>query len=169
MQCQSSPAPSNVEAWHVNGMLVVMAQGTHATSCWTASIHQSNLDIVPPEFSVESCQTSGLCIQVISPYSAVAEFPFESPPEQIVVRADGYKQTVDVATLAAEASQADGEYVATVLGQDIGAAMAAAARRVPPGPGNLGRAVKVDEITYSDGGIVGPQTTVRVSERRPKD
>lgn len=167
MQCQPSPAPSNVEAWYVNGALVVMAQGTHETSCWTASIHQSNLDIVPPEFSVESCRTSELCIQITSPYSAVAEFPFESSPEQIVVRADGYGQTVDVVTpVETQASRADGEYVATVLGHDMGAAMAAAARLVPPGPGDTGRAVKVDEIMYSDGGIVGPQTTVRVSDRR---
>ncbi len=167
MQCQRSPAPSSVEAWHVNGRLVVMAQGEHATSCWTAAIHQSNLDVVPPEFSVESCRTSELCIQVISPYNAVAEFPLESPPKEILVRAEGFDQTVEVSTpVERQETLAGGEYVATVLGHDVGAAMAAAARRVPAGPGDTGRAVKIEDIFYSDGGGVGPQTTVRVSDRR---
>src|SRR5262245_48202002 len=53
----------------------------------------------------------------------------------------------------------------TSIKLDLGEAIKAAVARMPRGPGDTGHSVVVEEISYTDGGIVGPALHVRVRSR----
>jgi hypothetical protein len=57
----------------------------------------------------------------------------------------------------------------TSLALSLGEAIQSAVSGMPPGPGDTGHSVIVEEISYSDGGIVGPALHVRVRSQRPPE
>lgn len=56
----------------------------------------------------------------------------------------------------------------TSLKLSLAEAIQSAVASMPRGPGDLGHSVVVEEISYTDGGIVGPALHVRVRSREPK-
>ena len=66
-----------------------------------------------------------------------------------------------------ETEQADSsEGRGTSLTLSLGEAIQNAVAGMPPGTGDTGHSVLVEEISYSDGGIVGPALHVKVRSRR---
>jgi hypothetical protein len=55
---------------------------------------------------------------------------------------------------------------ATSLTLSLADAIQAAVAKLPAGPGDTGHSVVIEEISYSDGGIVGPALHVRVRSKR---
>lgn len=162
--CEPAPAADEIKATYANGRLTIVARGTTPEACWDVVVTRSPVDIWPPEFIVVACRASGICAQVITPYVARAHFEFGRPPREITVHDAAGSHTVSVVTAGpSDAAAPPGGY-GTSLSLSLPEAITTAAQHVPPGPGNVGRSVRVTEIWYTDGGIVGPALHVRVQD-----
>jgi hypothetical protein len=168
LECRQAEAPTHASAVHASGSLIVSARGEMPNTCWRVSLGKSPLSVWPPEFYLEACPTSEVCLEVITPYTVLERFPMESAPEHIVLRGEGYEERITVDAEPVTRVGPDVGYVGSALGHDIGEALARAVSRLPPGPGTMGRSGTVEEIWYEDGGIVGPQVHVRVKPRKAR-
>ena len=163
--CGPAPAADEITAAYANGRLTVVARGTTPETCWEVLVSRSPLDVWPPEFNLVACRVSEICIPVLTPYVARGRFEFGTAPDEITVHDEAGPHSVrvitpDEATPVGAASEAQG----TSLSLSLAEALISAAQGVPPGPGDTGRAVRIKDIWYTDGGIVGPALHVSVED-----
>jgi hypothetical protein len=149
------------------GDLWIVVVGEMPTPCWDVTVEQSPLGIWPPQFTVVACAEGGLCPQIVTPYSAIGRFSLGSKPATIQVSdADGAR---DVAVdEAPDAAALGGDR--SVVGYsrapiNLEEAISRAASQLPRPHPNVGVQMAVDEIWYTDGGIVGPVLYVRGKPR----
>lgn len=150
------------------GDLYIVATGTTSTPCWDVEVDLSPIDIWPPQYVIIACPTSPVCPQLVSPYSAIGRFPVTTRPETIKVQdAEGVQDVpVEVVPdLAARGASSDGSVIGWSRAIELEEAIAHAAAQLPRAHPNVGVNMKVEEIWYTDGGIVGPMLYVK---GRPK-
>jgi len=151
-----------VTAAYYPGLLVIRASGTVPESCWRVTISKSLLTVWPPEFAIEQCRTSEVCLPAIRPYSIERSFPIQSIPEHVVIH-DGQgpprEIEVDVQPDAAAAAgpQVRGEFVGYSDALSYDAALRDAVEQVPvssnPDQGYF--RFTVTEVAGEVGGIAG--------------
>lgn len=166
--CEAAPAADQIKASYVAGSLWIVARGSCLSSCWDVSLERSPIAVFPPEFSLEACRSARPCLEVVTPYFVRRQFPMATDPKSVVVHdaAGPHNVKVEVVPDLAVQSTKPGEATGTSLTLSLGEALGRAASQLEPGPGDTGHDVKVEEISYTDGGIVGPALHVRVSDRR---
>jgi hypothetical protein len=87
---------SQVRAFWAEDRLIVSATGDVPETCWEVTIQKSLITVWPPEFAVERCRNEMVCLRVVTPYSASAEFEMGTQPNSIVVHHSGGSANVDV-------------------------------------------------------------------------
>ncbi len=163
--CGPAPAADEITAGYANGRLTIVARGTVPETCWEVLVSRSPLEVWPPEFNLVGCRVSEICNPVLTPYVARGRFEFGTAPEQITVHDEAGPHSVSVVRMD-EGTQL-GSLPAgqgTSLSLSLAEALVSAAQDVAPGPGDTGRAVRVKDIWYTDGGIVGPALHVSVED-----
>jgi hypothetical protein len=156
--------PDRVTAFWVPGQLWIRAVGTFPENCWAAAIHKTQLQVWPPEFTVEECRESELCSPTLTPYEVVASFPLGTPPDRIQVHTSSAPLTVEVEVVPDIARTATSLAVGASPTLSLEEAFQGAVSRLPAGGSpNVGRTFNA-RVTYQDGGIVGPLVLVYLDQ-----
>lgn len=171
--CELAPR-GEVKAFYVTGGsgtgdLWVVATGETSTPCWDVEIERSPLEIWPPQFAIVACRAGGMCPQVVTPYSAIGRFAIGGKPDSIQVSDAGGARDMSVedAPDTTAAATSDGSVVGYSRAPvRLEEAIDRAASQLPRPHPNAGVTITVDEIWYSDGGIVGPVLYVRGKAKR---
>ena len=148
-----------------DGELWIVAIGNTPTPCWDVQVLLSPIDIHPPQYEVIGCDKGSVCPQQQTPYSAVGRFQYPANVESVKVHcADGVQELPIeiVPDMAATGAGSDGSVIGWSrapinLEQAISQA---AAQLLRPHP-NVAVDLRIEEIWYTDGGIVGPVLYVK--------
>lgn len=155
--------PERVTAFWVPGELWIRARGTFPESCWQATIHKTQMQVWPPEFTVEECRTSHVCSEVLTPYESLASFPMSTPPETIQVHTSADPRSVKVDVVPDVTASATTAFGASP-GLSLDDAFQAAVAQLPGSDSpNEGRTFSA-RIKYQDGGVVGPLILVYLDQ-----
>jgi hypothetical protein len=164
--CQLARCDS-VTAFRVRpgGELWIVATGNTPTPCWDVQVLLSPIDIHPPQYEVLGCDTSSVCPQQETPYSAVGRFQYPANVESVKVQcADGVRDVPIeiVPEMAPTGADSDGSVVGWSRAPiNLEEAINQAAAQLPRSHPNVGVDMRVEEIWYTDGGIVGPVLFVK--------
>jgi len=147
------------------GDLWIVATGNTPTPCWDVLVEVSPIDIHPSQYHVVACATSSVCPQKVTPYSAVGRFQYPADVDSVKVQdADGVRDVAIeiVPEMAPHGAVSDGSVAGWSRAPiNLEEAITRAAAQLPRPHPNVGVAIVIDEIWYSDGGIVGPVLHVR--------
>jgi hypothetical protein len=147
------------------GDLWIVATGNTPTPCWDVQVELSPIDIHPSQYDLVACATSSVCLQQVTPYSAVGRFQYPANIESVKVQdADGVRDVPIeiVPDMAPQGAGPDGSVVGWSRAPiNLEEAISRAAAQLPRPHPNVGVDMVIDDIWYTDGGIVGPVLHVR--------
>jgi hypothetical protein len=79
-----------VQAFFHNGTLALFATGSVPTTCHAVTITRAPVTVDPPQFTLIQCRRSGICSEVVTPYTVSQLFAVGTyRPLVIVTHADG--------------------------------------------------------------------------------
>ncbi|HEX7241244.1 MAG TPA: hypothetical protein VF263_13300, partial [Longimicrobiaceae bacterium] len=73
---------ASLQAYWADGQLYIVASGSKPAPCHEVDVDQLPIEIHPPEFAVRWRQ-DGICIQVMTPYRVVEQFPLGEKPDLV--------------------------------------------------------------------------------------
>jgi hypothetical protein len=83
-------------AEQVPGMVLIFADGIHATSGYTVFFEQSPLDVFPPEYQLWHVKPSGIVLEVLTPFTVYTSFKTTGKIERVVVHDANGRHEVEV-------------------------------------------------------------------------
>jgi hypothetical protein len=113
-------AADQIRAFWVGDGVIIAAQGTLPTPCWEVEIELSPIDVWPPEFGLNRCNTGDICTQVVTPYNASEYFAFGSRPDTVIVHDEAGRHTVDVEDIPTETLLAPAEETDAAVDEAVG-------------------------------------------------
>jgi hypothetical protein len=155
-----------LRAYWAGDYVLIAARGTLPESCWEVRLERSPLTIWPPEFNLNRCKVSDVCLEMLTPYAITETFAMGTNPGTVTVHFAGGTEDVSVEPIPTMAQGALDRQVGDVSAEteirvtasslvSFQDAVDAAFRKIASdGPEGLASA-RVERQWVSRGGFVG--------------